>query len=116
MVVARGVSYFGNRYPSHARADLTAMAAAGVSYVVHVMTEEDLRWNPGTIADLVAITHELGMEAWLDPWGVGGVFGGEAASYGVMEHPTACQRTNHGRHKPALCPGRPEFQIGRAHV
>ena len=43
-----GVSYFGNRYPHHAREDLRAMAATGASIVVHVMSEADLRWNPGT--------------------------------------------------------------------
>jgi hypothetical protein len=110
MVVERGVSYFGNRYPAHARADLEQMAAAGVTYVVHVMTEEDLRWGPETVAQLVAIGDELGLESWLDPWGLGGVFGGETASYAVMEHPTACQRTNRGKHKPALCPRRAEFR------
>ena len=104
MAVARGVSYFGNRYPAHARADLAAMVAAGVDYVVHVLTEEDLRWGPESVARLIQISHELGLEAWLDPWGVGGVFGGEAASYAVMEYPAACQRTNLGKHKPALCP------------
>ena len=110
MSVGRGVSYFGNRYPAHARTDLRAMAAAGVSYVVHVMSEADVRWNPRTIAQIVAIGHEEGIESWLDPWGVGGVFGGEAASYAVGEYPNACQRDAHGSPLPALCPLRPEFR------
>jgi hypothetical protein len=110
MVVGRGVSYFGNRYPAHARADLEAMVEAGASYVVHVMTEDDLRWGPESVARLVAQSHDLGLDAWLDPWGVGGVFGGEAASYAVMEFPTACQRTSLGTHKPALCPRSTAFR------
>lgn len=110
MAIARGVSYFGTRDPAHARVDLEAMVAAGATYVVHVLTEEDLRWGPENLADLVAIGDGLGLESWLDPWGVGGVFGGEAASYAVMEHPDACQRTNAGVHKPALCPGHPAFR------
>ena len=105
-----GVSYFGNRYPHHARQDLQAMASMGASFVVHVMSEADLRWNPGTMADLVKIGHEYGLQPWLTPWAVGGVFGGESASYAVGEHPEACQRGSDGRHLPALCPRQPVFR------
>ncbi|CAA9555208.1 MAG: hypothetical protein AVDCRST_MAG73-3226 [uncultured Thermomicrobiales bacterium] len=110
MAGERGFSYFGNRYPTHARDDLRAMAGAGATFVVHVMTEEDLAWNPGTIRDLVAATHRQGMTAWLDSWGAGGVFGGEAASYAVMAHPGACQKTNLGKHQPARCPRQPALR------
>ena len=105
-----GLSYFGNRYLEHARADLRAMAESGTDFVVHVMSEADLRWNPGTMADLVALTRETGMQPWLSPWGVGGVFGGESASYAVGEHPEACQRASNGRHLSALCPRHPVFR------
>ena len=105
-----GVSYFGNRYPHHAREDLRTMASIGTSFVVHVMSEADLRWNPRTMAELVQIGHEFGLQPWLTPWAVGGVFGGESASYAVGEHPGACQRTSDGRHLPALCPRQPVFR------
>ena len=105
-----GVSYFGNRYPHHARADLRAMASSGASFVVHVMSEADLRWNPGTMAELVRIGNEVGLQPWLTPWAVGGVFGGETASYAVAEHPEACQRDSLGQHLPALCPRQPVYR------
>ncbi len=105
-----GVSYFGNRYLHHAREDLWAIAETGARLVVHVMSEADLRWNPGTMADLVAIGREFGLQPWLTPWGVGGVFGGESASYAVGAHPEACQRASDGRHLPALCPRQPHFR------
>ena len=105
-----GVSYFGNRYPHHARQDLRSMASTGASFVVHVMSEADLRWNPGTMSDLVKIGNENGLQPWLTPWAVGGVFGGETASYAVGEHPEACQRDSDGRHLPALCPRQPVFR------
>ncbi|MGD9710825.1 MAG: hypothetical protein AB7V46_02015 [Thermomicrobiales bacterium] len=104
-----GLSYFGNRYHAHAFDDLRAIAATGASIVDHVMSEEDLRWNPGTIADLVAVSKELDLETWLAPWGLGGVFGGEAASYAVMESPDQCQRDQLGNHLPALCFNQPAF-------
>jgi hypothetical protein len=105
-----GVSYFGNRYPHHAREDLHAIAETGATFVVHVMSEADVRWNPGTMADVIGIGRELGLQPWLTPWGYGGVFGGESASYAVGEHPEACQRTSDGRHLPALCPRQPVFR------
>jgi hypothetical protein len=104
-----GVSYFGNRYPQHAERDLAAMAAMGADYVVHVMSEADLRWNPDTIRRLVEIGRGHGLTSWFAPWGVGGVFGGEAPSYAVGEHPEACQRDNRGAHLPSLCPQQPAF-------
>lgn len=105
-----GVSYFGNRYLHHARADMQAIAEAGASFVVLVMSESDLRWNPGTMGDLVQAAREAGLEPWLTAWAIGGVFGGETASYGVSEHPEACQRDSDGAHLPALCPRQPAFR------
>jgi hypothetical protein len=105
-----GLSYFGNRYLHHAREDLAEIAAAGASIVDHVMSEEDLRWNPETIADLIAASRELGLETWLAPWAIGGTFGGEAASYAVMESPDQCQRDNDGLYLPALCLNQAAFR------
>ena len=105
-----GVAYFGNRYLDHARADFAAIAAMGASYVVHAMSEADLRWNPRTMRDLVAAGREFGLSAWVTPWALGSIFGGEAPSYAVMEHPAACQRDNEGTPLPALCPRQPAFR------
>ncbi|MFN8661365.1 MAG: hypothetical protein U0075_05700 [Thermomicrobiales bacterium] len=109
------VSYFGNRYPAHARRDMVALADAGVDDIVLVMSESDLRWNPGTMADLVQIARDAGLEPWLTAWAIGGVFGGETASYAVGAFPEACQRDNTGAHIPALCPRQEPFrQVMRA--
>lgn len=109
------VSYFGNRYPQHAREDMVALAETGVDDVVLVMSESDLRWNPGTMAELVQIGRDAGLEPWLTAWAIGGVFGGETASYAVGEFPEACQRDNTGAHVPALCPRQEPFrQVMRA--
>lgn len=105
-----GLSYFGNRYPHHARADLRAIAEAGAGFVVHVMSESDLRWNVGTMAELVSIGQEHGLQPWFTPWALGGVFGGESPSYAVGERPDACQRGGDGRPLPALCPRHDAFR------
>ena len=86
------------------------MASMRSTFVVHVMSEADLRWNPGTMAELVKIGNEYALHPWLTPWAVGGVFGGESASYAVGEHPEACQRSSDGRHLPALCPRQSVFR------
>lgn len=105
-----GVAYFGNRYTDHARQDLHEIVATGASIVNHVMSEADLRWSPSTMADVLSIGKLLGLENWVAPWGLGGVFGGEAPSYAVMEAPDQCQRDNEGNHLPALCPNQPAFK------
>lgn len=105
-----GVAYFGNRYPHHAGADFGAIAETGAGFVVQTMSEDDLRWNPGTIAQLVAVGREAGLASWLTPFGVAAVFGGEAASYAVGEHPEAWQEDNAGHRLPALCPRQPAFR------
>lgn len=105
-----GVAYFGNRYLHHARADLAEIAATGATFVVHTVSESDLRWNPGSISSLVNAGAEAGLESWTTPWGLAGVFGGESPSYAVMAHPEACQRDNTGAHLPALCPRQPAFR------
>jgi hypothetical protein len=111
MTVKRlGIAYFGNRYPHHAREDLREIAAAGAAIVDHTMSEADLRWNPGTIKQLVEIGAEEGLESWLCPWGLGAAFGGEASSYAVMEHPEACQQDNFGNSLPALCLNQQPFR------
>ncbi|CAN5615502.1 hypothetical protein BH23CHL5_BH23CHL5_13490 [soil metagenome] len=104
-----GLSYFGNRYLDHAKVDIAAIAATGAEIIDHVMDEADLRWNPETIKDLVAASKKHGLETWLAPWGLGGAFGGEAASYAVMEAPAQCQRDNLGNYLPALCLNQPAY-------
>lgn len=98
-----GIAYFGNRYPDHARVDLAELAALGTTMVVHTFSEADLRWNPATMTELIDIGRLAGLDAWCTPWGLGGIFGGEAASYAVMEHQEATQRDQTGAALPALC-------------
>ena len=45
----------------------------------------------------MAAIRASGMEAWLDPWGVAGIFAGEAESAFVARHPHACQVATNGR-------------------
>lgn len=97
------IAYFGNRYADHARADLSEIAALGATTVCHTFSEADLRWNSENMAELVRIGRDAGLSAWFTPWALGGIFGGEAPSYAVMEHPGETQHDNLGNLLPALC-------------
>jgi hypothetical protein len=74
------VSYFGNRYLDHFERDLDEIRDHGFDTVVHCVTEADREWGLKRIAEMFAMTREAGLSCWADPWGVAGVFGGEAHS------------------------------------
>lgn len=77
---ALGTAYFSARVPRHIAPDLREIAASGLTWVNFPLTEQDVRFTPGLARDLVAAARDAGLEAWLSPWGVGGVFGGEGVS------------------------------------
>ena len=76
----RLVSYFGNRYLHHLARDLEEIRDHGFDAVVHCVTEADLEWGMQRIAEMFAMTKEAGLACWADPWGLAGIFGGEAHS------------------------------------
>jgi N-acetylmuramic acid 6-phosphate etherase len=105
-----GVSYFGVRIPRHARRDLEDIAARGYTAVLHTFSENDLAYYRGTMAEIVASSHELGLEVQMCPWGVGRTFGGEAESRWVTFHPEACQVLDDGRRVATGCLNNPLYR------
>ncbi len=99
-----GVSYFGVRNPQHMERDLDDMVRLGFSYVVMTYSENDHRYYQESLARGVELAHTRGLDVWIAPWGVGGVFGGEAFSeLGAWEVDAQQQRID-GRPLPLLCP------------
>src|SRR5689334_3369372 len=105
-----GVSYFGVRILRHVRRDLADIAARGYTSVLHTFSENDLAYYRDTMADVVAASHELGLEVQMCPWGVGRTFGGEAESRWVTMHPEACQVLDDGRRVATGCLNQPEYR------
>jgi hypothetical protein len=105
-----GVSYFGVRSPRHARRDLEDIAARGYTAVLHTFSENDLAYYRGTMAEIVAASHTLGLEVQMCPWGVGRTFGGEAESRWVTFHPEACQVLDDGRRVATGCLNNPAYR------
>ncbi|MCX7765746.1 MAG: hypothetical protein N2246_03455, partial [Candidatus Sumerlaeia bacterium] len=73
-----GVSYFGNRILRYVEQDMRTLARLGCTFVVHTFSENDFYFYRGTMQEIVALSHAAGLTVYLDPWGVGKVFGGEA--------------------------------------
>lgn len=117
-----GVSYVGNRYLSHARRDFERIAAVA-DHIVHTVSETDLHFHKAALARLMEASRAAGLEVWADPWGLGGVFGGESYSKFLLEHPDLWQVLSDGRRVPAACVNRPalrdfvkEWLIAVAHM
>ena len=99
-----GVSYFGVRDPRHARRDLDEIAEAGFGSITHTFSEHDLRYHQDDLARIVSESKARGLEVALDPWGVGGLFGGEAYSELALVDLSARQVDANGLSVPACCP------------
>jgi N-acetylmuramic acid 6-phosphate etherase len=105
-----GVSYFGVRILRHVRRDLADIAARGYTSVLHTFSENDLAYYRGTMADIVAASHEVGLEVQMCPWGLGRTFGGEAESRWVTMHPSECQVIDDGRRVATGCLNQPAYR------
>ena len=106
-----GVTYLGNRFVRHyVERDLPEIVDAGCDYVVHTFSEYDLAFHPGEINALVDATRQAGLEAWLDCWGLGGLFAGEAFSDFLLRHPESWQVRSNGERVPVACPNAPAFR------
>jgi N-acetylmuramic acid 6-phosphate etherase len=105
-----GVSYFGVRILRHVRRDLADIAARGYTSVLHTFSENDLAYYRGTMAEIVAASHDVGLEVQMCPWGLGRTFGGEAESRWVTMHPEACQVLDNGRRVATGCLNQPAYR------
>lgn len=106
-----GVSYFANRDLRHVKSDLVAMRKNHCSYVVHTFSEIDLQYYKENMRQIVAASVEAGLEVRIDPWGVAGLFGGEAYSYFVADKLETRQIVSDGRSVPLACPNNPQARL-----
>jgi hypothetical protein len=98
-----GVSYFGVRNPQHVQRDLDDVKRLGFDYIVFTFSENDRRFYQGSVAECVRRAHQQGLKAWIDPWGVCGIFGGEAFTERGAWDIEGQQRRSDGRPLPLLC-------------
>lgn len=106
----KGIAYFGVRNPERALEDLEEIRSAGFTHVLHTFSEEDLQYYPGTMKKIIASSAEMGLKVYVNPWGVGRVFGGEAYSEITSRNHSLCQVSLDGKPVVAACPNHPGFR------
>jgi hypothetical protein len=79
MPVEPMVAYYGVGDARHAAADLRQMRQV-FRTVVFPCSEETACLDADGLRERVRLARELGLETWVSPWGVAGLFGGEAIS------------------------------------
>lgn len=99
-----GTAYFDNIIVRHFREDLEEIQKQGCTFLVLTFSEINLQFHEKTFAEMVREAKRAELKVVLDPWAVGGVFGGETFTHLPMYHPQERQVRSDGRPVPALCP------------
>jgi len=105
-----GIAYFGVRNPEWVREDMRRLKAAGYTHVLHTWSEEDLQYSPDTLQEIISLSVEEGLKVYVNPWGIGRVFGGEAYSELAARDASLAQVAPDGTRLVAACPNQPGFQ------
>lgn len=103
-----GCSYFGNRFLEHYISDLSKMKAGGFNTILLTVSENDLQYYSETLQKMVDIAKKNRFTVYLDPWGWGGIFGGEADSRLVMLDSSLKQFNQKCEETPSVCPNNPK--------
>ena len=103
-----GYSYHGNTFFEHFKEDVAEMKRAGASYLVQTFSENKMEFNRDNMRRMNKYAREEGLEVHIDPWGVAGIFGGEAYTKFVAEHPGTMQQNNQGELLPMACLNHPK--------
>ena len=93
-----GAAYHGNRMPHHAREDMRDMMRSGMDLVVHMFSHTDWDRHKNKMKEILDISHEVGLETWVDNWGLSGPPGDK--SHFLSYHPEAHQIYSDGAMDP----------------
>ncbi|MBW1809138.1 MAG: hypothetical protein JRJ19_16020 [Deltaproteobacteria bacterium] len=104
-----GISYFHTRDPRHVERDLDDIVEHGCNFIVHCYSETDMAFYNQAVEKIIRLSKDRGLEVYLDPWGLGGLYGGETFSKFVAENLAARQISVNGQSLPAACPNSPDF-------
>ena len=89
-----GVAYHGNRMLSQVRADMLDIIKHNMNLVVHMFTHNDMERHKNVMKDIISATKDLGLECWIDNWGLGGPPGD--LSHVLQFYPDSHQVNNKG--------------------
>jgi hypothetical protein len=74
------VSYFGSLYLDHFKRDCKEIKNHGFDTILFCITENDIRWNVENIKAMKDYAESQNFKTLAGPWGLAGIFGGEAIS------------------------------------
>jgi len=98
-----GTAYFGNIILKHFKKDMAEVRKQGCSFIVLTFAEVDLMFHQETYKKMTVEAKKQGLITLVDPWAVGGIFGGETLSQLPSFHYEERQLRNDGKWAPALC-------------
>ncbi len=75
---------------------------------MHTLSENDVEYYLDTMKNIVNLSKEYGFEVYLDPWGVGRIFGGEAYSKFLLLNDDARLVTKDGVKGYGACMNNPK--------
>lgn len=105
-----GVSYFGSRIQRHVEEDMRDIKNHNCNFVVHTFSELDLEFYGGTMKEIFDISRKAGLQTWVDPWAVAGVFGGESYSQFVSVNLDVREISAEGKSLPCACLNNPKLK------
>lgn len=105
----KGISYFGTRDLRWVKKDLDEIKKANFEYVIHTISEEDLRYYKENLREIIYESKKRGLKVFVDPWGIGKYFGGEPPSFFTSDYPEECIIIEQIR-KPIACPNSEVFR------
>ena len=104
-----GTAYHGNRMPRHAREDLLDIATHGMDLVVHMFSHTDWDRHKMVMKDIMEMSVEMGLEPWVDNWGLGGPPGDK--SHFLAYYPDSHIILSNGEMDPVrACVNSPDFR------
>lgn len=102
-----GIAYHSNRLFSYVQEDMKDILRHNFNLVVHMFSHNDWRRCPSVMKDIFQYTTDLGLEFWVDNWGLAGSPGDP--SHFMSYHPECIQYFSTGETRPAVCLNQPAF-------
>lgn len=93
-----GVAYHSNRILRHVEEDMRELVSQDMNLVVHMFTHNDMERHRNVMRDIISASEELGLETWVDNWGIEGGPGDK--SHFLAYHPQARMVYSDGRPHP----------------
>lgn len=103
-----GVAYHSNRILRHVEEDMRELVRNHMNTVVHMYTHNDMERHHNVMPDIIKCSEDLGLEVWVDNWGIEGGPGDKA--HFLAYHPNARMIMSDGNPHPIkACYNNEEF-------